>query len=109
MEKTVKIWEYLANKFDNESLADEILRFFVEINCNYDNFKNFVCYPFKISFPGLVVRLDNNNWKTELENCLSIRCICNLDASQIEYVGAIAIIKALKTNSTLQEINLGII
>ena len=95
MEKIVKIWEHLANKFDNECLADEILLFSVEMNCSY---KNVAPYPFKISFPGLVVRLDNNNWKTQLENCLFMKFICNLDISWIEfdYEGVIAIANAFK-------------
>ena len=54
--------------------------------------------------------LDNNNWKSHFENCLSIKFICNLNLSHIGIgdKGAIAIAKALKTNSTLQKIDLGI-
>ena len=57
MDKIVEIWKYLANTFDDECLADEILSFSVQMNCNYDDLGNFVSYPFKISFPGLIVRL----------------------------------------------------
>ena len=92
MKKTVESWRYLANKFDNEHLADEILSFSVEMKCNYSNFENFSVYPFKISFPGLVVRLENNQWFGQIKNCLSIKFICNLDVSRIAYIGVIAII-----------------
>ena len=70
----MKIWQYLANEFNNECLADEILSFSVEMACDYDEFENFTSYPFMISLPGLRVHL-SNDWKTQLQNCLSI----NLD------------------------------
>jgi len=74
MDKIAEIWEYLATIFDNECLADEILSFSVEMECKYENF---ALYPFIIYFPGLEVRLIND-WQTELEDCLSIKFICNL-------------------------------
>ena len=98
MDKSVKIWEYLANKFDNECLADEILSFSVEMECNFDDFENIASYPFMISFPGLNVSLNAPNWKTQFENCLSITFICNLNVSHVEigHKGAITIAKTLK-------------
>jgi hypothetical protein len=108
MEKIIQIWNYLANKFNNECLADEILSFSVEMRCDFNDFENFASYPFMISFPGLVVCLTDSNWRTQFENCLSMKFICNLDVSfmQIRHKGAIAIAEALITNSTLQQINL---
>ena len=105
MNQVVEIWEYLANKFDNECLADEILSFSVNMDCNFNDFENFAPYPFMISFPGLALRLTR---KTQLAECLSIRFICNLNVSWmgVGTEGAITIAEALKTNSTLQEINL---
>ena len=81
MNNTVKIWEYLANKFDNECLADEILSFSVEMKCNFDDFGNFSSYPFIISLSGLKVRLQCDGWETQFESCLLIKFICNLDLS----------------------------
>ena len=72
MNRIVKIRECLANKFNNECLADEILSFSVEMKCNYGDFKNFLSYSFKVGFPGLVVRLDNHHK------------IYNLDVSRIK-------------------------
>ena len=74
MDKIVEIWKYLANTFDDECLADEILSFFVEMKCNYGDLGNFSSYPFKISFPGLKVYL-KNDWKTQLEDCLFVKFI----------------------------------
>ena len=76
MKKIIEIRKYLAFKFDDECLADEIFSFFVEMWCGFENFAS---YPFMIGFPGLVVRV-NNDWKTQLEYCLSIKLICNLNA-----------------------------
>ena len=80
MNHIVEIWEYLANQFDNECLADEILSFFVEMKCNLesDDFENIASYPFMISFPGLTVCL-KNNLRTQFENSLSMKFICNFD------------------------------
>ena len=77
----------MANTFDNECLADEILRFFMETECNYDDFENFGSYPFKISFPGLMARLDNNNWKAQLGNGLSIKFIPSVARPKAERSG----------------------
>ena len=66
MNKIVKIWDYLAEKFDNECLADEILSFSIDMECNFNDFENFAPYPFMISFPGLTVRLTLRDWKNQL-------------------------------------------
>ena len=110
MEKTLEIWKYLANKFDNECLADEILSFSVNMDCNFAEFRSFSCYTFMIRFPGLMVRL-NANWETQLKNCLSIKFICNLNLCNLNigYEGAWLISNALKLNSTVQTIDLGFI
>ena len=80
MDKVIQIRDFLANKFNNECLADEILSFSVKIKCNFDDFENFNSYPFMIGFPGLVVHLNSYDYsKTQLENCLSIKFICNLN------------------------------
>ena len=107
MDNIVEIWEILANKFNNERLADEILSFPVEMRCNFNNFENIASYPFIISFPGLIVCL-NANWKTQLKNCFSTKFICNLDVSWIgvDYEGINVIANGLKTNSTVRKINL---
>ena len=99
MDKIIKIRKYLANTFEDKcNLADEILSFSVQIDiCDFSNEK-FTSYPFMVSFPGLAVRL-KNDWKTQFEDCLSIKFICNLN---VEF----AIAEALKTNSSLQSINL---
>ena len=77
MEKILEIWECLANKFDNECLAGEILSFSVEMRCNFDDFEYVASYPFIISFPGLKVSVNMPNWKTQFEDSLSIKFICN--------------------------------
>ena len=107
MDKIIKIREYLANEFKNDCLVDELLSFSVDMECNFDQFANFATYPFKIRFPGLVVRFQND-WKTQFKNCLSIKFMCNFDLHSLEIndEGAIAISEALKINSTLREINL---
>ena len=100
--------EYLANTFKDECLADEILSFSVDMECNFNDFENFAPYPFMISFPGLVLRLTGINWKTQLVECFSIRFICNLNVVWMNLgdEGAIAIAEALETNFTLQKIDL---
>jgi hypothetical protein len=107
MDKILEIREYLANKFNNECLADEILSFCVDVTCNFNDFINFASYPFMIRFPGLRVILQNE-WRTQLNDCLSLKFICYLDFSSyiVDYEGAVAISEALKTNSTLQVIDL---
>ena len=106
MDKIVEIRKYLAKTFEDECLADEILSFSVQMNCDFSN-ENFTSYKFMISFPGLKVRL-KNDWKTQFKNCLSIKSICNLNVSSMEITdeGVIAIAEALKINSTLQTIYL---
>ena len=78
MNKIVEIWKYLANEFDDEYLADEILSFSVEMimNCTFDDFESF---PFRIGFPGLAVCLEKKDWKTKFKSCLSMKFICNLN------------------------------
>ena len=53
MEKIIEMWEYVANKFNNERLADEILSFSVEMRCNFNDLGDLSSHPFMISFPGL--------------------------------------------------------
>jgi hypothetical protein len=79
----------------------------------WDNFENLFLIHLKLVFLDFVVRLKKIS-KSELENCLSIKFICNLDFSQIfDYVpdffktqGLVVIAEVLKTNCTLQRINL---
>ena len=61
-----------------------------------------------ISFPGSPLRLTHIDWKAQLAECLSIRFICNLNVSKMDIgaEGAITIAEALKTNSTLQDLDL---
>ena len=107
MDTIVEIWGYLANKLNNECLANEILSFSVNMTCNFDYVENFASYSFMISFPGLEVQLQNN-WKTQIENCLSMKFICNLNVSSMEFgnEGAIVIANGLKMNANIQKRNL---
>ena len=106
MKKILEIRKSLANTFEDECVADEILSFSVDMDIDYD-LKHFMSYPFMISLPGLRVFL-KNNWKTQIESYLSIKFICNLNVLErkIDDEGAIAIAETLKKNSTLQKINL---
>ena len=109
MNKIVDIRNCLATALEDECLADEILSFSVQIDCDF-SYENFISYPFMISFPGLRVCLKNNDWKTQFEDCLSMKFICNLNVADEDVrlgdKGAIVIADSLKTNSILKNINL---
>ena len=60
MNDILKIWIFLANKFDDEHVAAEILSFSVKIKINYDvNSNSLNSCSFSVSFPGLQVQLQN--------------------------------------------------
>ena len=59
MNHLVEIWEYLANKFDNECLADEIISFSVDTQWDFNNFKIFAPYPFMVRLPTFEILEDS--------------------------------------------------
>ena len=106
MNKIVEIRRYLANKFNNECSADEILSFFVDMEYDFRDFENFTSYPFMTTFPGLEVQI-YDDLKTQFKNCLSMKFICNLNVEmEIGNKGALVIARSLKTNFTIQKSSL---